>query len=238
MRLVMVHGAGGSGLTFTYQTRHFGPLADAVDLPGHPRGKPCPSVPAYAEWLRGYLWGKEYRDVVLVGHSMGGAIAQWYALHYPEEVMGLVLIGTGARLRVRPDILQLCQDAITDPERRREWLRAREEGLARVAPDLRAILLRRYEEIGPAVQLNDFLCCDRFDIMDRVGEIRVPTLVIVGAEDVMTPVKYADYLARHIPGAEEVVVQGATHAVTLEKPEEVNGAMEAFLRRLEKGRPR
>ncbi|GBD11790.1 2-hydroxy-6-oxo-6-phenylhexa-2,4-dienoate hydrolase [bacterium HR23] len=236
MQLVFVHGAGGSSLSFTYQVRYFGKMADAVDLPGHPKGKPCTSVPAYAEWVRGYIWAKGYTDVVLVGHSMGGAIAQWYGLHYPEELVGLVLIGTGARLRVRPDILQMCQDAITDPVKRQEWLQMREQGLAKVPPEIKPLLLERTNQVGPAVQLNDFLCCDKFDIMDRVREIRLPTLVIVGTEDIMTPVKYADYLARNIPGAQEVVIQDATHSVALEKPEEVNRAIEEFVQRLQASR--
>lgn len=232
MQLVFVHGAGGSSLSFYYQARHFGSRADAVDLPGHPKGKPCTSVPAYTEWVRGYIWGKGYQDVVLVGHSMGGAIAQWYALHYPEELKGIVLIGTGARLRVRPDILQMCQDAITDPVKRQEWLNMREQGLAKVSPDLKPLLLERTNQIGPAVQLNDFLCCDKFDVMQEVKGIPLPTLVIVGTEDIMTPVKYADYLANRVPGAQEVVIQDATHSVALEKPDEVNRAIEAFLARL------
>lgn len=236
MQLLFVHGAGGSSLSFYYQVRHFGPQADAVDLPGHPKGKPCTSVPAYTEWLRGYIWGKGYHDVVLVGHSMGGAIAQWYALHYPEELVGIVLIGTGARLRVRPDILQMCQDAITDPVKRQEWLNMREQGLAKVSPDLKPLLLERTSQVGPAVQLNDFLCCDKFDIMQEVQNIRLPTLVIVGTEDIMTPVKYADYLAQKIPGAQEVVIRDATHSVALEKPQEVNQAIEGFIQRLQVAR--
>ncbi|MCS7207129.1 MAG: alpha/beta hydrolase [Dehalococcoidia bacterium] len=238
MQLVLVHGAGGSSLSFYYQVRHFGPLADAVDLPGHPKGKPCTSIPAYAEWVRGYIWGKGYQDVVLVGHSMGGAIAQWYALHYPEELRGIVLIGTGARLRVRPDILQMCQEAITDPVKRQEWLNMREQGLTKIAPDLKALLMERTLQVGPAVQLNDFLCCDKFDIMQQVQEIRLPTLIIVGTEDILTPVKYSDYLAQKIPGAQEVVIRDATHSVHLEKPNEVNSAIEAFLARLQSHRAR
>ena len=83
--------------------------------------------------------------------------------------------------------------------------------------------------VGPAVLLNDFLCCDKFDIMDKVHSIKLPTLVICGSEDEMTPVKYAHYLASKIEGAIEVIYDGATHAVPREKPKEFNQAIERFL---------
>ena len=83
--------------------------------------------------------------------------------------------------------------------------------------------------IGPAVMLSDLLCCDKFDIMDRVHNIKLPTLVICGSEDEMTSVKYTEYLADKIEGAIKVIVDGATHAVARERPKEVNQAIESFL---------
>mgnify|MGYP005848529287 CR=1 FL=1 len=226
MQLVIVHGAGGSGLSFTYQTRHF-PSADAVDLPGHPKGKPCPDVEAYTEWVRGYIWGRGYQDVVLMGHSMGGAIAITYALRYPEELRGLILSGTGARLRVHPQTLADLEAAVGNPG---PWLEQRAQGWAHLPEALRHQLMERAKATGPAVQLHDMRCCDRFDRMEAVSDIRVPTLVLVGSEDVMTPVKYAEYLAKHIPGTRRlVVVPGGTHGVYHEKPEEVNAAIQEFL---------
>jgi pimeloyl-ACP methyl ester carboxylesterase len=84
-------------------------------------------------------------------------------------------------------------------------------------------------KIGPAVALNDFICCDEFDIMEQVRNISVPSLVICGSEDVMTPVKYSTFLAERIPGARQVVIDGGTHAVMREKPAEYNQAIEDFL---------
>jgi len=76
--------------------------------------------------------------------------------------------------------------------------------------------------------LNDFMCCDKFDVMDRIKGVKVPTLVITGTFDVTTPVKYASYLANNIPGATCKFVEGATHAVLLEKPKECNHLIEEF----------
>ena len=84
MKLVFLHGAGGSSLSFYYQMRHFR-NSKGIDLPGHPIGSPCDSIEGYMEWVRGFIASRRYKDVILCGHSMGGAIAQLYALTYPEE---------------------------------------------------------------------------------------------------------------------------------------------------------
>ena len=225
MKLVFVHGAGESSLHFYPQMRHFR-NSKAIDLPGHPLGRPCTSIEGYAEWVRGFVAARRYTDVVLCGHSMGGAIAQHYALTYPEELKGLILISTGARLRVHPRYLQAVKEAKSNSAR---WLEEHKASLARVDHDVQQILMRRAAEIGPAVEHNDLLCCDKFDVMDRVHEIRMPTQVVCGAEDVMTPVKYSDYLADGIVGARKTILEGATHYVQLEHSPEVNRTIESFL---------
>ncbi len=224
-KLIFIHGAGGSISTFHYQTQHFD-NADALDLPGHPEGRPCASVEAYMEWVRGYIKGRGYQDVVIVGHSMGGAIAQLYALTYPEELRGLVLLGTGSRLRVHPAFLKDCEEGVKGNT---GWLKTFELQLSRVSSDIREMLVQKRIEVGPAVQLNDFLCCDRFDVMHRVQEITLPTLVMCGEEDIMTPAKYARYLADNIPGAQLRTFPEAGHMVMLERPEEVTRAIQEFV---------
>ena len=168
MKLVFLHGAGSSSLSFYYQLRHFR-NSKAIDLPGHPTGKACESIEGYLEWVRGFNTARRYKDVILCGHSMGGAIAQLYALRYPDELKGIILIGTGARLRVRTDI------------------------------------------------------------MDEVSNIHLPTQVVCGSDDEMTPVKYSDYLGSQISEADVQVIPGGTHYVQLEKYQKVNEQIERFL---------
>ena len=103
---------------------------------------------------------------------------------------------------------------------------------AGVEPELRRELEQRAAAIGPAVELNDLLACDRFDLMAEVGNIRIPTLVIGGADDEMTPVRYADYLAERIPGAQKAIIPGASHFVQLQQPQAVNAAIAGFLKSL------
>ena len=225
MKLVFIHGAGEASLSFDYQLRHF-TGSNGLDLPGHPEGRPCGSIEGYVEWVRGFLSGRIYQDVVLCGHSMGGAIAQLYALKYPEELRAIILVATGARLRVHPKHLKECEDGLRDMTR---WLKSREGEYSGVEANLRQALLRRAAQVTPEVKLNDLLCCDRFDVMAAVKGISLPTQVICGSEDAMTPVKYSDYLAEQIPRSEKAVLDGATHYVQLERPREVNEIIGRFL---------
>ena len=229
MKLIFIHGAGNTGLLWHYQTEYFAG-SEAINLPGHHGGKACTSIDEYAQWFHRYVGREEHSPLAIAGHSLGGAIALRYTLSYPEAVKALILIGTGARLRVRPDLLKILEDSIDTPER---WLKElAEPPYGRVAPDVTEKILNGMAKVGPAVQLNDFLCCDRFDIMEEVSQVSVPTLVISGTEDNMTPVKYARYLADKIAGAEMVIIEGATHYCHLEKPVEVNREIEEFLNKL------
>jgi pimeloyl-ACP methyl ester carboxylesterase len=122
------------------------------------------------------------------------------------------------------------RDGIENPS---VWLKNFvEPRYSQVAPEAREGIIKKIADAGPAVQLNDSLCCDKFDIMDRVYQIRVPTLIICGSEDQMTPPKYSSYLASKIEGAKLVIIDGGTHLAFAETPEAVNRAIEQFLNEL------
>ena len=225
MKLVFLHGAGSSSLAYYYQLRHFR-NSKAIDLPGHSSGKACNDIESYLEWVRGFISARRYKDVVLCGHSMGGAISLLYALRYPEELKGLILIGTGARLRVHQDYLNLCRQPGPDNA---NWLAGHMRHFNSVAPDMHPVLSQRAEEVGPEVELNDLLACDRFDVMDQLGKIDLPTQILCGSDDVMTPVKYSDYLTEHMQNAQKVVISGGSHFVQMEKFKKVNEEIESFM---------
>jgi pimeloyl-ACP methyl ester carboxylesterase len=225
-KIVFLHGSGGSKESWHYQLRAF-PDARALDLPGHPDGEPCRSIEACVAWLRAELGESSRDDLVLVGHSLGGAIALQYALDRPDEIAAIILVGSGARLRVHPQYLRQLERAI---ESGTEIGDALDVGYELVDAELAEVLKRRRAENGPAVTLTDLRACDRFDLMDRVGEIRTPTLALCGSDDIMTPPKYSLYLAEHMPDARAVVLPGGTHMVFAENPGDVNRAIAEFLR--------
>ena len=229
MSIIFVHGSGGCADIWRYQTGHF-PDSHAVNLPGHPRGRVLGSVEECTDWLRTYIRRRGLKDVVLGGHSLGGAIVMMYALRYPQELKGIIIIGSGARLRVHPVFLAPCEQGVKgNPQR---WHKMVEEMYRSTPEDYKKEVMEKQKAIGPAAMLNDFLCCDKFDILDRVHEIKAPALIICGESDVMTPVKYAGYLGAKLPDSKVVIVPQAGHFVLAEKPDAVNKAIEDFVRAL------
>jgi len=228
MKLLFIPGSGGGREEWRYQTEYF-PEAAAVPLPGRCGDKPCASIEEYMAWLWDYIRRQRYRDVVLVGHSMGTAVAQLYGLRYGAPVKALVLIGGGARLRVLPSLLTMFEKMIDDGA---AWRRFVDGIYQRVAPEMRQFMVEARLRIGAAVTWNDLRCCDAFDIMAEVSNIKLPTLLICGSEDEMTPVKYTKYLADNIAGARQVIIPGGSHFVYMEQPGEVNQAIEQFLAEL------
>jgi pimeloyl-ACP methyl ester carboxylesterase len=227
MSIIFIHGSGACRDIWRYQTEYF-PGSHAVNLPGHPHGQALESVEKCVEWLNRYTEGNGFKDVVLAGHSFGGAIALMYALKYPDELKGIAIIGSGARLRVHPRFLTPCEEAVNGDAHK--WHEMIEEMYRLTPADYRREIVEKQKAVGPAVMLNDFLCCHKFDIMDRVHEIKMPALIICGESDVMTPVKFANYLGTKIANSKVVIVPQSGHFVFAEKPEAVNRAIEDFLK--------
>jgi pimeloyl-ACP methyl ester carboxylesterase len=225
MKLIFIHGSGGSKESWHYQTRYFKD-SEALDLPGHPVGELIDSIPGYVRWLKGYIDEKGYRDVILVGHSLGGGIVLEYGLTYPEDLQALILVGSGLRLRVHPFFLKAVEEAIVDPSRFGTFV---DPSYERVDPELTKTLKRRAMENGPAAMLNDMRACDKFDIMDKAKDIKMPVLAICGTDDAMTPPKYSHFMEDKLPNARVNVIEGGTHFVFAEKPDEVNKAVETFI---------
>lgn len=226
-QVLFVHGSGECAEAFRFQLAAF-PSARAVNLPGHPDGELLDSVSTNAAWLHRYAQQEGLRNFVLCGHSLGGAIALQYALDYPSDLRGLVLLGAGARLKVHPSFLEPLVTAVAG---RARWI-PDATNYQRIEPDLATVLTRRRIENGAAAMLNDLSACNTFDITQRLSEIRLPVLALVGSEDVMTPPKYSSFLAAQLPHCEMTVIEGASHWGFAEKPDEFNAAIETFVAKL------
>jgi len=227
-RVVLVHGAGGSRLHWPPQLRRMdGATVYSLDLPGHGRsgGFGCETIEAYASVVARFLDAVGISAPVVVGHSMGGAVAQQLALSQHGRLAALILVGTGAKLRVAPSILDGIQG---DFEEALESITAYAWSPG-ADPELKELGREALRETGAEVLYRDFQACDGFDVMERVDKITLPTLVLVGSEDRLTPVKYSRYLAERIPEADLVVMEGAGHMVMLEQPDEVGGVVKGFL---------
>jgi pimeloyl-ACP methyl ester carboxylesterase len=158
---------------------------------------------------------------------MGSAIALALAIHHPEYVVGLGLIGGGARLRVNPDLLNYAADLTT-------FYKAADllvsfSFSSEASPRLVELASKRMQETRQSVLYGDLLACNRFDVIDSLGLVQQPTLVICGADDQMTPLRFAQYLSSSIPNARLSVIPHAGHMVMLEQPRLVADSLLSFL---------
>jgi pimeloyl-ACP methyl ester carboxylesterase len=224
--IIFIHGAGGSLHLWYNQLKMqlTGYCHVAVDLPGHARseGRGHQEIQAYADLIADFIYNLGYTHPVLAGHSMGGAITQTVAVTHPKLLQAIILVGTGARLRVAPDVLTRARKGASFAE-------------YAYAPQTSTSVKQEAEkEFGltsPEVRYHDFLACDRFDLMERVQEIQIPTLIICGQEDKLTPIKYAMYLQEQMPNARLETIPQAGHMVMWEQPEACNRIIKDFLRR-------
>jgi 3-oxoadipate enol-lactonase len=187
-----------------------------------------------ADDLRALLTSLHIDRIHFVGLSMGGMIGMTFALKFPGIFRSLVLCDTSSRIppeagpiwegRIRtateqgmePLVAPTLQRWFTEPFRERH-----PDAMQRVGDMIRATPVAGY--VG---------CCHaipRIDLTDRLGAIKCPVQVIVGDQDVGTPVAMSEAIHKAIPGSQLVVLQDASHLSNIEQPEAFNHALDRFL---------
>lgn len=226
--LILLHGAGGTYLHWPPHLRRLpATLVYALDLPGHgrSRGAALATITAYQQLVEAFMAALAIEQAIIAGHSMGGAIALDLALATPHRVAGLVLVSTGARLRVHPTILQgLESDFAATTAQLVEWMytpafpsEQRERALAQLRTN------------APQQLLTDFHACNQFDQRAAMSAVQQPTLILCGALDQMTPVSYSTFLQQTITGSELHLIDGVGHMPLVETPAAVTALIERFL---------
>ncbi len=137
---------------------------------------------------------------------------QSYYFKYPSEVAALFLIGTGGRLRVLPSILKMVKN-----------------NFPRFIESMDDNLKNEFLKTDPEVIFNDFKICDGFDTLDKTALINIPCLILVGKEDIMTPVKYSEFFHKKIRNSELVIIENAGHLAMIEQPKKLNEAIENYI---------
>jgi len=224
--VLFIHGAGGSGKKWTCQLAGIqGHNLIALDLPGHGRseGSAADNIIAYREFVWSFAQALKLRMFFIVGHSMGGGIALELALAYPEAINGLIIVASGARLRVNPAVLEV----LAKGEHPLENLKYSYS--FNVNPDVLEKAAEEMKNVPTDVYLADFRACNEFNIMDRVKNISNPALIICGQDDQMTPLKYSKFLHKELSHSIIALITDAGHMVMIEQPDQVNAAINNFL---------
>ncbi len=214
----------------------------APDLRGFGASERTPgpyTMEQYADDLARLLDALEVESAVVGGLSMGGYVALALVRRHPDRVRALLLVDTRAEADteearekrgataalVREGGAPLWIDELLPQLLSEETLRERPEVVER----LRRIMQAAHPDSIAAALAG---MAGRPDSRDLLPRIRVPTVVIVGAHDAITPPEAAEATARAIPGARLVVIAGAGHVSSLERPEEFNRVAREFLREL------
>jgi 3-oxoadipate enol-lactonase / 4-carboxymuconolactone decarboxylase len=228
--LLLVHAAGSNAGMWRRQVEGLGREHSvvAMDLPGH--GRSCgleglATIDEYAALVADLAGALRLRSFVVVGRSMGGAIGLTLAARRPELVAGLVLVCTAARFPFRPEQLTALHDVVRG---RLPQQFTTETFSPATGMDLMREAWTEQVKTDPRVRWTDVLACQAFDGRPLLGAIRVPTLVVAGADDQVTPVACAEELARGIPRARLEVIPQAGHQAPLEQADAFDGVVARF----------
>lgn len=229
---VFVHGAGSSHEAWTLQLEVLGIRYQtvALDLSGHGQSSPGPEVTSiedgYTEELVALVHHLKLQNFVLIGHSMGGGVVMSYALRNDlPQPKALALVDTsydlnlshlavGMTLETLDTYLALLRDRIKGVNQRAIEIIAREE----------ALKMR-----NPHIMQRDLAAANGFSIAERVHEIDVPTLVIVGEHDSIITPSTARELKNGLPRADFAIIRHADHVPMLQNSSEFNRVLGKFL---------
>lgn len=204
------------------------------------RGTAPLTVERMAEDALGLLERLGIASCHLLGHSMGGLIAQAMALRAPERIRRLVLAATFSRVPARARFMAGLRGEVLTRLGARAYATLMMgwsytlgffEGRREEAEELRGRWVRHLERLplDPRVLTEQAAAVAATDLSGRIGGLCCPTLVLVGAEDWLTPPELSRELAGRIPGARLVVLPDAGHALNIERAPEFDATVRAFL---------
>jgi len=229
--LLFIHGAGQSVATWKFQLElfknhtHFNFIA--LDLPGRggSEGEGFRSVVEYKDFLSEFIDSLKLENIILIGHSMGGGIAMLLAIEQPEIFNACVLAATGAKLSVAQQTLDTVKndyEAFCEISPQRMFA---EDSPQELKQEFKQGLI----DIGQEVCYWDLVACNEFDILKHIHKIALPTLIVSADKDMLTPVKYGEFLHQKIYGSEFYEIKGSGHFIMQEKHREFNKILEDFL---------
>tara|TARA_B110000263_G_scaffold116308_1_gene101381 strand:+ start:1154 stop:1732 length:579 start_codon:yes stop_codon:yes gene_type:complete len=189
------------------------------------------TVEEYTEWLHGYLHQQGHTsDLVLSGFTLGACVALQYALDYPDEVAGLLLMTIAMRPKVRaPGSLEFRLNAAKDEKVHEEWLDAMRHSMMFIESSLREQLIECHRIVGPISQYNDLVTIDNFDVQDRISELKAPLVLVRGLDDPGKPDEYELEIHEAVPGSKYIKLERAGHFPMAEQPDDINKLIEELI---------
>ncbi|HWS83628.1 MAG TPA: alpha/beta hydrolase [Ktedonobacteraceae bacterium] len=224
---LLIHGAGGS-------SQHWQPLLPylldklcpiLIDLPGHglSGGTVPSSIDEAAILLDHFLTRLDVEQpIYCIGHSLGGMIAQRFAMLFPERVAKLALITTSARIQIHADFLEAALTGKWDLDAFRLSFSPD------IPKEIQNLVLNEYPKMRVASDSSDFMDLSNLDLRAKISTLTIPTLIISGDDDVIISPRHSRFLHKEIPYSTLVVVPHGGHYVQVEQPERVAEALNRF----------
>jgi 3-oxoadipate enol-lactonase len=229
--VLFLHGTGGNSGEFDSAldglASDHSPLA--FDMPAHGRSAgldSLSSIEEMADFTRRLVDKLGLRPLVLVGHGLGGFVAQAFALTSPERVRGLVLIGAGARCEVPAEWIERWRRVTEGKEQRRLPV----EGFAPDTP--REVFQRAFPEFlktDPRARYGDLRAAQGWSAADRLAELRAPCLCVVGEHEREATTESVDALLERASTARKAIIPGAGYEIPSEQPEALTRSIHQFL---------
>lgn len=237
--VVFVHGAANDHSVWLLQSRYFahhGKSVLAVDLPGHGRsaGAALGSVDAIADWLPRVLDAAGLAQAALVGHSMGALAALACAARHPARVAKVALLGPAVPMEVSEALIDAAKanDHVAY-ELINGWSTSAGKQLGgNTVPGMWLLgsAIRLMERTAPGVLHTDLVACSAWTGgLEAAAAVRCPSLVVIGARDIMAPPRAAKGLVETLAGARVVTLPDTGHAMMAEQPDAVLDALRGFL---------
>ena len=233
--VILLHGAGGSLMGWPSNLRRLpGQRVFALDLPGHGHSASpaCRSMRSMVRCLHQFITEMGFYHVLLVGYSLGGALALSYANAYPDQIIGLVTISCGDRFNMPQELLGVLRKP-ADTRKAIEVFSKAAFHLAFPQAERRAILAPM-SKIESGVLLADLTIAADFCFDSQPCLSQISSLIIGGSNDLITPPASLRRLSRYLQKSPVSVIEGAGHMMIYEKNEELRNKVSAFLDKVNK----
>lgn len=233
--LIILHGWGScadnwQGIKYNLESEELKVFVS--DLPGFGKSSPPKyawSVDDYVEWLRDFCEKKGLSQIFLLGHSFGGRIAIKFAAKEPEKLKGLILASAaGIKPKINPLLLSIAKIGKTVFS-----LPVLKKLYPLIQKIFYAKILRKTDYLkAQGIMKQTFLKIILEDSTPYLAQIKVPTLILWGRKDKMTPVKNAYLMKEKIPNSRLEVFENIGHSLRREAPELLVEEVKKFIQNL------
>ena len=229
--LVMIHGLAGDSRLFHNQIKYFSPMFRIIapDLPGHGNSKNylINTIDDYDNALNAILEKERIKNSIILGHSMGGAVAINYYIKHKSKVKALILVSTSSNFNINEKAVKAAEKNFY-----LFYESLIKNSFSKKAGIFLAAAKNGISELHKAGIIKGFKICSTIDLSEKVKKIEVPVLLIGNKEDALIPIEHTSNTGKNIKNSKMVIMDKKGHVPFFEESEIFNTEVEAFINSL------